>query len=139
MTNNIRKELVFPLPSDTVWRALTDKDALAAWMGPHSFEPLVGHQFTFQLPPDPKVGFDGVVRCVVLACLESRLLAHSWSAGPVVNTRVSYRLASDGAGTRLSFEHAGFDMSQSWSQPAFQAAGSSWTRSLNLLSALMTK
>jgi len=33
---------------------------------------------------------------------------------------VSFRLESDGEGTRLVFEHSGFDLSRSWSYQAVQ-------------------
>ena len=39
----------------------------------------------------------------------SSRLVFSWSAGgPVVDTRVSFRLEPDGEGTRFLFEHSGF-------------------------------
>jgi hypothetical protein len=65
------------------------------------------------VPPNPKAGFDGiVVRYRVLECEPPGRLAYSWSAGPIIDTQVIYRLESDGDGTRVFFEHSGFDMSQ---------------------------
>jgi uncharacterized protein YndB with AHSA1/START domain len=133
MTNSIRRELVLPQAPEEVWQALTDRAALAEWMYPNDFEPQVGHQFTFRVPANPKAGFDGVVRCEVLQYAPPRELAYSWSGGPVVNTRVSYRLEQDGTGTRLFFEHSGFDVTESWGQAAFQGAEFGWTKMLERL------
>jgi hypothetical protein len=72
---------------------------------------------TFRVPPNPKAGFDGiVVRCQVLECEPPSRLAYSWSAGPIIDTQVIYRLEPDGDGTRAFFEHSGFDMSQPWGE-----------------------
>ena len=68
MTKTIQREILIPQPREQVWRGLTDSTALAEWMFPNDFEPRVGHHFTFQVPPNPKVGFDGlVVHCEVLS------------------------------------------------------------------------
>ena len=45
------------------------------------------------VPPNPKAGFDGIVaHCQVLECEPPSRLAYSWSAGPIIDTQVSYRL-----------------------------------------------
>lgn len=52
---------------------------------------------TFRVPPEPKAGFDGIVaRCQVLECEPPSRLAYSWSAGPIIDTQVSYRPLPDG-------------------------------------------
>jgi len=107
MKRTLRKTIVYPHPIDRVWRALTHRDALAQWLMPNDFEPVVGHQFQFRTDPAP--GFDGVVHCRVLDLDEPRLLRISWRGGPV-DTVVTWRLEHAGDGrTRLEFEHAGFD------------------------------
>lgn len=128
MTKTIKRELRFPQSRDLVWRALANSDSLAEWMYPNDFEPRVGHQFTFIVPPKPAVGFEGlVVRCEVLECDPPEALAFSWSAGgPVENTRVSYRLEPEGQGTRVLFEHSGFDLTQIRGQQALQGAEMGW-------------
>src|SRR5262249_22689349 len=91
-TKTIRPELLIPQPREQVWRALTESATLAEWMFPNDFAPRVGHRFTFQVPPKPAVGFDGlVVRCEVLECVPPSRLAFSWSAGGLADTRVSFR------------------------------------------------
>ena len=135
MTKTIRREILIPQPREQVWRAISDSTALAEWMYPNDFEPRVGHHFTFRVPPNPKVGFDGLlVRCEVLVCEPPSRLVFSWSAGgPVVNTRVSFRLEPDGDGTRIFFEHSGFDVSQPGGDQAFKGAQFGWAKMLEQL------
>lgn len=136
MTPTIRREIQFPQPPEQVWRAITDSAILAEWMFPNNFEPRVGHHFTFHVPGNPKVNFDGlIVRCEVLECDPPSRLVFSWSAGgPVENTQVSFQLVPDGEGTRLRFQHSGFDLSQSFGEQAFKGAEFGWARMLGQLS-----
>lgn len=135
MNNTIRRELRVPQPQEQVWRAITDSFTLAEWMFPNDFEPRVGHRFTFRVPPNPKMNFDGlVVRCEVLICDAPSLLAFSWSAGgPVENTQVRFRLEPDGEGTRVFFEHSGIDISQPGGDQAFKGAEYGWAKMLKQL------
>jgi uncharacterized protein YndB with AHSA1/START domain len=138
MTKTIQREVLIPQPREQVWRALTDSTALAEWMFPNDFVPSVGHHFAFQVPPNPKMNFDGlVVRCEVLECEPPSRLAFSWSAGELVDTRVSFRLEPDGEGTRLFFEHSGFDVSQPWGHQAFRGAEFGWAKMLGQLPAVV--
>jgi len=43
---------------------------------------------------------------------------------------VSFRLEPDGDGTRLVFEHSGFDLSQPWNDQAVQRAEFAWAKML---------
>lgn len=135
MSNAIHREIAIPQPREQVWQAITDSATLAEWMFPNDFEPRVGHHFTFRVPPNPKAGFDGLsVRCEVLQCEPPSRLAFSWSAGgPVENTRVSFHLEPEGDGTRLVFEHSGFDLSQPWGDQAFKGAEHGWAKMLKQL------
>src|SRR6516162_8496773 len=91
MTKTIRRELLIPQPREQVWRAIADRAALAEWMFPNDFEPRVGHHFTFQVPANPKVNFDGlVVHCEVLECQPPSRLTFTWEAGGLVGTQVSF-------------------------------------------------
>ena len=130
MNNTIRREIVIPQPREQVWRALTVSATLAEWMFPNDFEPRVGHHFTFRVPGNPKMNFEGlVVRCEVLECESPSRLAFSWSAGgPVENTRVSFQLEPDGEGTRVFFEHSGFDVTQPFGEQAFKGAEYGWAK-----------
>ena len=139
MSKTIRKELVIPQPREQVWRAITDSATLAEWMLPNDFEPRVGHHFTFRVPAKPEAGFDGlVVGCEVLECEPPNRLVFSWSAGgPVVDTRVSFRLESVSEVTRLYFEHSGFDLSHPWAEQAVQGAEYGWAGMLGKLTAMV--
>ena len=146
MTNTIRKEILIPQPREQVWRALTDSATLAEWMFPNDFEPRVGHHFTFRVPGNPKANFDGlVVRCQVLECeppgeSTGGRLVFSWSAGgPVDNTQVSFRLEPDGEGTRVVFEHAGFDVSQPFGEQALKGAEFGWAKMFKQLAAVVAR
>lgn len=133
MSGSVRRELVFPQSREDVWRALTDSAALAEWMYPNDFEPRVGHRFTFRVPPNPQAGFDGIVHCEVLECVPPSRLVYSWAGGPVVKTQVAYRLEPNGDGTRLVFEHSGFDLSQPWGEPSLKGAQAGWAIMLKAL------
>jgi uncharacterized protein YndB with AHSA1/START domain len=144
MSNAIRREMQIPQPPDQVWRAIADSATLAEWMFPNDFEPRVAHHFTFRVPGNPKVGFEGLtVHCEVLECEPPRengggRLMFSWSAGgPVDDTRVSFRLEPDGEGTRLVFEHAGFDVSQPGGDQALRGAEFGWAKMLKELAAVV--
>jgi uncharacterized protein YndB with AHSA1/START domain len=139
MSNTIRREMQLPQPREQVWEALTDSATLAEWMFANDFEPRVGHNFTFRVPGNPKANFDGLtVTCEVLECEPPSSLAFTWSAGaPVVDTRVSFRLEADGAGTRLLFEHSGFDLSHPFGNQALKGAEHGWARMLKKLAEIV--
>ncbi|WP_255215771.1 SRPBCC domain-containing protein [Pseudenhygromyxa sp. WMMC2535] len=62
-----------------------------------------------------------VVHCEVLTCAPPSELSFTWVVGDFLDTRVHYRLEAEGAGTRVRFEHAGFEQSQ-----AFKGAAYGW-------------
>ncbi len=134
MKKSIKRELMVPQSRDEVWRALTDRAALAEWMFPNDFETRVGHRFTFQVPPNPQAKFDGlVVHCEILKCVPPKELSFSWIAGEI-DTRVDYRLEDTGSGTRIFFEQSGFDH-----EHAYQGAGYGWTLMHGKLTALLSR
>ena len=106
MSDSVRREMVLPHPPEAVWRALTEREAMAEWLFPSDFEPRVGHRFTLRSPSNPEQGFDGQIRCEVLECEPPSRLVYSWVAYGV-DTRVSFRLEPVGDGTRLRFEQSG--------------------------------
>jgi uncharacterized protein YndB with AHSA1/START domain len=139
MTNTIRREIMVPQSREVVWRAITDSATLAEWMFPNDFIPQIGHRFNFHVPPNPQVGFDGlVVQCEVLECepprgTEGGRLSFSWSAAELSDTQVSFRLESVADGTRIHFEHAGFDLTLPFGQQAFHGAEFGWAAMLKKL------
>ncbi|QDV17694.1 hypothetical protein Pan153_23480 [Gimesia panareensis] len=141
MSERIYREVMFPQSPEKVWRAISNSDALADWMFPNDFEPKVGHQFSFEVPTNPKANFEGLtVRCEVLECEPPCRLVFSWSAGGAVeNTEVRFQLEPDGEGTRLIFEHAGFDLTHPHGNQAFKGAEYGWAKMLKQLLEVVTE
>lgn len=104
----------YPQPPQIVWRALTDPTLVPLWTStgqggrPEGFRTEVGTRFRYIGKPFP--GWDGIVRCEVLAVDEPRLLRYDWrnkeTDEPTVVTNVLEDLP--GGGTRLTWEHTGF-------------------------------
>jgi uncharacterized protein YndB with AHSA1/START domain len=106
MKADIDVTVSYPHPPGRVWEALTSSEALAAWLMPNDFKPVVGHRFTFRTKPAP--GFDGIVRCEVLELDPPRRMAWSWAGGNI-DTTVTFTLEeTPGAGTRLRMHQVGF-------------------------------
>ncbi len=139
MSDTIEREILIPQRREDVWAAVAESASLAEWMFPNDFEPRVGHRFTFRVPGNPAVNFDGLtVECEVLECEPPSRLVFSWSAGgPVVDTRVSFVLEAVGEGTRLLFAHSGFDLTVPFGEQAFKGAEFGWGRMLKQLSAVL--
>jgi uncharacterized protein YndB with AHSA1/START domain len=107
--DNIILEQTYAYPVQHVWEALTDPAALAEWLMPGDFKPVVGHKTTFHCDPSPE--FDGTVEVEVLEVDKPRLLSYSWKTSNMKKpTTVTFVLTPtrDG-GTRLRLEHTGFE------------------------------
>jgi uncharacterized protein YndB with AHSA1/START domain len=105
MSRDLHFEFLYAHPPQRVWRALTDSAAIAQWLMPNNFQPVVGHKFQFRTKRRP--GFDGIVNCEVLELVPPRKLAYSWEGGRM-RTVVTYTLEAVPEGTRLLFDHTGF-------------------------------
>ena len=105
MSGRVHFAVTYPHPPERVWAALTEREALEAWLMPNDFEPVVGHRFTFRTSPAP--GFDGIVHCQVLEVDQLRRLSYSWQGGPI-DTTVTFTLEAVPEGTQLTFEQVGF-------------------------------
>lgn len=100
-------EVVYPYPIWTVWKALTSAEALAQWLMPNDFAPILGHRFTFQTAP--RMGWNGVVQCEVVALDPPKHIAYSWCGGsPAFTTLVAFTLTALAEQTQLRLEHSGF-------------------------------
>jgi Uncharacterized conserved protein len=141
MTDTIQRELWFPQSRQEVWNAIAQSSTLAEWMYPNDFEPRVGHRFTFRVPPNPAVNFEGLtVHCEVLECEPPRRLVFSWTVGgPVTDTRVRFELSEENGGTRLAFEHSGFDLSRPFGEEAFKGAQYGWATMLEKLASVVSR
>ncbi len=96
---DVRFERHYPRPPEKVWRALTDPERLADWMGVSHVEPHVGGRFETML--------EGIrpMRGQVLAWDPPTLLELHWSNGHAPDSTVRYELTAEGNGTRLIFTH----------------------------------
>ncbi|MBM3811920.1 MAG: SRPBCC domain-containing protein [Acidimicrobiia bacterium] len=107
MTRDLEFEETYPFPPERVWRAITDSAAIADWLMPNDFQPVVGHRFRFVSKPMP--GWDGIVHCEVLEVDPPRRLVYSWNSGNgSVNTTVRWTLEPVASGTQLRLEQTGF-------------------------------
>lgn len=105
--DEIVHEVSYSHPVERVWRALTDRDALAMWLMPNDFEPRVGHRFTFRV--GPQEGWSGVVECEVVALDAPSRVAYTWRSGAdLPQTLVTFTLTPLPDGTRLRLVHSGF-------------------------------
>jgi uncharacterized protein YndB with AHSA1/START domain len=90
-----------------VWRALTERELLAAWLMPNDFRAELGADFSFQ-PPSELEG-KGPIACKVLALEPPRLLRFSWQeaeAGDAAPGSLSFVLTpTESGGTLLRLVH----------------------------------
>ncbi len=107
MARSITLSFWYPHTQAQVWLAITNAEAVSQWLMPCDLKPEVGFEFTFKTKPYP--GFDGTVHCKVLAVSEPDYFAYSWSGGSLKDTKVSFSLSASKGGTRLDFEHSGFE------------------------------
>ncbi len=96
---DVRFERHYPRPPEKVWRALTDPERLADWMGASRVEPHVGGKFETML--------DGLrpMKGRVLVWDPPKALELQWSNGHAPDSTVRYELTPEGDGTRLIFIH----------------------------------
>ena len=113
--NAVVFECELPEPRDKVWRALTQRELLAAWLAPNDIRPEVGAKFRLRAPADG-APVAPAVECEVLDVAAGRLLrwrqlepADAVSSRHFIESVVSFELADtpDG-GTYLRVVHDGF-------------------------------
>jgi uncharacterized protein YndB with AHSA1/START domain len=117
-------EVMYPHPIWQVWHALTNREALAAWLMPNDFEPRVGHRFTFRV--ESRHGWSGIVQCQVIELVAPHRLAYTWCGGQgQPETVVAFTLKQESEGTYLRLEHSGFaaDGGQGFSLRAVLSSG----------------
>jgi uncharacterized protein YndB with AHSA1/START domain len=132
---DLRIERTYPEPPSVVWAALTDRRALAEWLMPNDFAPVIGHRFRFLADPSP--GYPGETTCRVLDLEPPARMTWSWSTGPDdppgrpgAATTVSWTLVPERGGTRLVLEHTGLSALGRWQRLITRRA---WRRMLRHL------
>lgn len=99
----------------TVWSAITNKDALSDWlMDTTDFAPIVGTSFRFTTKPQG--GFDGIVNCKVIESDPPNVICYSWNAsGFKEPTYVRWELNEvDTNETILTLSHTNFKGVNGW-------------------------
>ena len=105
MKRQLTFEAFYRHPPDKVWRAITERKAIAQWLMENDFEPKVGHRFQLRTKPQP--GWSGIVNGEVLEVDPPRRLVYTWQ-NENVETVVTFTLTPTEAGTHLRLEHTGF-------------------------------
>ena len=72
----LRKEVFYPYPREKVWAALTTPQALAEWLMPNDFEPVVGKRFQFRV--DGMMNYSGITDCEILEVEPPERLVFTW-------------------------------------------------------------
>jgi uncharacterized protein YndB with AHSA1/START domain len=111
ITRAVVVERRVPHSLDKVWRALTQSPLLEDWLMANDFEPVVGHRFTFHMPPMP--GWNGVTDCEVLSVVPHEELSYTWNASGDeaangLKTVVRWTLESVADGVLVRMEQSGF-------------------------------
>jgi uncharacterized protein YndB with AHSA1/START domain len=111
----IEVEEFLPHAPATIWRALTEPELIARWLMENDFQAIVGHKFQMRGIPVPAVGFSGLVASEVLALETEKVLRISWRdahSGNNLDSTVTWSIAAEDTGSRLSLVHDGFDPSE---------------------------
>jgi len=110
-----------------VWQALTTPELHAKWWAAGDVRAVVGHKFDLDMGPWGKQA------CEVIAVEDEKLLSYRFT----LNTTITWRLESEGAGTRLHLEHAGFDLESPMAKRAFEGMGNGWPAVLQKIGAAL--
>jgi uncharacterized protein YndB with AHSA1/START domain len=113
-----------------VWAALTDPAIHAKWWAAGDVRAVVGHRFTLDM------GQWGMQSCEIIAVEHERLLSYSFAPG-TLNTTITWKLAPEGEGTRLSLEHRGFDLDSPLGKTAFHGMSNGWPGVVDRLEAVL--
>lgn len=102
MADQIEKDISIAAPIDRVWAALTDPAAIGAWMGDEE-----------QVAVDLRVGgayqfFGGAPTGVVTKLRRPNTLEYTWRQAEWPDSVVRWKLARDGAGTKVHLTHDTF-------------------------------
>jgi uncharacterized protein YndB with AHSA1/START domain len=107
-TRTIEQTLTVDAPPAEVFRALTDADALKRWwITDGTSEPRSGGRFHYEWKM-ADAGRDHVQEGAYDAVVDGIVVAYPWAAGDAGDTRVTFALAQDNGGTRVSLVHSGF-------------------------------
>lgn len=115
----ITVEHVYKQPPARVWRALTDPALVARWWAAGDIRAEIGHRFEMDMGPW------GKQPCEVIAVEPGRLFRYRF-AQPTLDTIITFALAPEGTGTRLTLTHEGFDLDSPMGRRAFEGMRPGW-------------
>jgi uncharacterized protein YndB with AHSA1/START domain len=122
-TNVIQVDHLYSFPASRVWEALTDPALHARWWAAGDIRPIVGHRFELHM------GKWGKQACEVLEVEPERLLKYRFATG-TLDTVVTWQLLPEGAGTRLTLRHEGFNLDTPMGRAALEGMAPGWPRIL---------
>lgn len=122
----IRLDRFYAHAPSAVWKALTDPALHARWWAAGDVRPVVGHRFELDM------GQWGRQACEVLQVEPEHLLKYRFGAG-VLDTVITWELAPEGSGTRLTLTQEGFDLDSPLGKQAFQGMKPGWPTVLERL------
>ena len=128
-----------PHSLDKVWRALTQGPLLESWLMANDFQPVVGHRFTFRMPP--MEGWNGVTDCEVLSVVPQEELSYTWNssgdeAANGLRTVVKWTLEQQSDAVMVRMEQSGF---RPQDQRNEMGAKYGWERNLGQLEAVVAR
>ncbi len=104
-TLSVVVEREFSFPPEKLWRALTQPHLIAEWLMKNDFKPVVGHNFSLRMDPQP--GWNGVIDCQVTVVEPNKALSFTWGTLGL-ETAVTFTLTATATGTHLRVEQTGF-------------------------------
>jgi uncharacterized protein YndB with AHSA1/START domain len=106
MKQAVKLDIFYPHPPERVWKALTDRRALATWMMESDFEPYLGHKFQFQRNNKDLSSLEMPIECEVVELDEPKCLAYTWRESfSSESSLVIWTLTAVEGGTQLQLIH----------------------------------
>lgn len=111
MVEDVQSVIEIATPRERVWRALTEPQLVAQWMGCLRFRPEAGHIFYLQPDRERRAADDveGAIACRIESVDAPRRLSFSWGFPDAPDTFVDIRLRNIAGGTHVRLVHSGWD------------------------------
>jgi uncharacterized protein YndB with AHSA1/START domain len=111
MSEDVEAVIEVAAPRERVWRAVTEPDLVAAWMGCLGFRAYPGAIFYMQPDRTRRAAGDpqGAIVCRVKIMDAPRRIAFGWTFPDNPETEVAIRLRAIPGGTHVKLTHSGWD------------------------------